>query len=1166
MAGKRQTTINRFTDLCAFWVGYTDFFDWVLELDDEGQLKIKAFSPAEQKAIHKHVGTAQKILKLVGNQLDEGMELYVGPLLEQRGITINKGRYTRAMKPGPPKDTALTKASFLEYLFGKLGAKQQILNEMFGGKALKPARAIANLVKDESPTSRINKLAALAPVSGWTLGKKWLAKAAEICGVPISDVESAVIDAQSAQDLGSALKELQGRLDTLDPTDAEAVALEQTKQELISRIDKLDGDSQLPDGTVKGQAAAAAVAGPRNYRTKIGAERTLSPDQEDAMLVRGRSVIAAGAGSGKTRVLAAKVVYHMRELGLRPGQIVATSFSKKSAEELKSRIRKFGGDIDKGDDGMGTTHSISLGLLREYAPAIGKKKILDSATPIIKMAREQVQMRGQARSGAPEPEGMFDGLYGSAGIYEQADEAPIEGNDKQVQFINTLKAILDMVDWAERQYGASNWMRSRRKLLEPMISGNISLDELDAGTKRKIQEWMDKGATAKKLQRDPEKYLTKLGAQKTAAYGPKTQINYYKDPANQWWNMGMEVVDSNGRAIGAKRFGTAISKYRADLITPSQAWAQDKNVFAAVYCAYEWIRKNDAAYANTIDFDDMLAECCKMLVANPKTLKTLQQKFKCILVDEAQDLNKAQHLLFGMLAGYIDPKTQEPYGDGRMTADTYCFIGDDKQAIYEFRGADPERFIEKSDLVEGGEGFETKILKTNYRSGEAIVDAANRLIAHNTKQIPMVCEANPPRGQGVISNVIVGDHMEGANLTANEIEDTMKVGGHTYDDFGVAVRTNAEALAFGVELIKRGIPFRSKMNFFTDHTTKALVAWLQLAEAEMSDTKVINAAVLACHRTPKFGLDRTFNSGLERLAKGQNYLQYLISSKGDLRYEEGPYTGRAAWKNKKNVLPYVEVLESVFALSGTPQEVLQDILQIKGISFQRGKAGKSIIEALIDNVKGSPDAMDLLSEETESGDISEEAIRGLALAPIQPLLSLLGEKDSMKESMEYIRKLQKANEKKSKKDDPGAADYDEPAVVIDTCHGWKGLETKHLYVPMPEGVFPHVNSSSEEELASERRLAYVALTRGADSVTVLNPMESHIGRPAGVSRFVEEACIKPAGSNDETSEALEHAKTASLSSDLGYGPGFLESIHNGAGDEPEGLANGYALEAQWGEA
>ena len=113
-------------------------------------------------------------------------------------------------------------------------------------------------------------------------------------------------------------------------------------------------------------------------------------------------------------------------------------------------------------------------------------------------------------------------------------------------------------------------------------------------------------------------------------------------------------------------------------------------------------------------------------------------------------------------------------------------------------------------------------------------------------------------------------------------------------------------------------------------------------------------------------------------------------------------------------------------------------------------------------------------------------------------------------------------EKKSYKDDPDGEDKAKPAVTIDTCHGWKGLEAKHMWVPMAGGVFPHARSVGDEELASERRLAYVALTRGRDNVTVICPKVTHHNQTGGVSQFVTEACIQSfeEGQEDRGEESM----------------------------------------------
>ena len=75
-------------------------------------------------------------------------------------------------------------------------------------------------------------------------------------------------------------------------------------------------------------------------------------------------------------------------------------------------------------------------------------------------------------------------------------------------------------------------------------------------------------------------------------------------------------------------------------------------------------------------------------------------------------------------------------------------------------------------------------------------------------------------------------------------------------------------------------------------------------------------------------------------------------------------------------------------------------------------------------------------------------------------------------------------------------------MFLGTMHSWKGLECRDMYLPMTGGEFPDNRSSIE----SERRLAYVALTRGQDRVKVLyGPGRSP--RSGGPSQFISEACI-----------------------------------------------------------
>jgi len=76
-------------------------------------------------------------------------------------------------------------------------------------------------------------------------------------------------------------------------------------------------------------------------------------------------------------------------------------------------------------------------------------------------------------------------------------------------------------------------------------------------------------------------------------------------------------------------------------------------------------------------------------------------------------------------------------------------------------------------------------------------------------------------------------------------------------------------------------------------------------------------------------------------------------------------------------------------------------------------------------------------------------------------------------------------------------------VVVDTVHGWKGLEASHVYIPMPSTTFPNPRA----DIQDERRLAYVAIPRAQQSATILCPATDHYGREALPSQFVKEACV-----------------------------------------------------------
>ena len=1162
-AGTHGVTANKMVDLCNFAMAF-DAFVTLVEETPEMTLDADPGAVMDRGII---------FAKRMTGELQIGLDTFLKPHIDSASGARFRMVYNQTNRGGTIGERLRRQAGLAEAMFPWMVTRPEA-RQSFKGKGQAALRAVAGVARETDPVSRLAQAAVVIPVGAWKQGRKWIETAAEIVGAPLTDTESVMADAATAQQLGDDLARVNGAIQNTDPANPQGADLQGERLEILSKVQDLADSSKNPDTVLA--AAATGAAHPKTdsdyqFRTKTGADLGMTPDQEDAMMVSGKGIIAAGAGSGKTHVLAGKVVYMIKELSARSSEIIATSFSAKSAAELVQRVRKYGGDgiLEAGEKGFGTTHSIGRSMCIDFSTRYDGKNVRSSDTTLIKKAMKQVLMMPQDYNLLPDPDalGMFEGIFDTMSDKPQDDpvtpDAAPAGGLTFDQFQRFLEDLSSFGDWAVGK--GIKWGRWMRDAANGLLGADPA--DLDSKEREFLNKIMDWKSIQKKLPKHGIPSNHRFGAADGKAKGKKKGSPFWQYPANMWFNRGYRALkDSEGRAIGAKRAGLKIGIFQANLLSPGVAWDQEKGtpneVYAAIYGAYEWLKKGDPTEVGQTGFDDMLQESCRMMIENPAVLATMQSRYKHILVDEAQDLNKMQHLMFGLIAGTIDPETQQPYGDGRMTADTFVFIGDDKQAIYEFRGAIPEEFIAKSDSFEGD--FETKMLELNWRSGKNIVDAANRLIAHNDRQIPMTCTTRPDRGDGQISYEVTETHAQSAALAAERFEQMIEVDGWPAAatkkvDYGIAVRTNAEAYAFGVELLTRGIPFRSKMNFFNDYTTRAIVAWMQVNSATKG--RDLNEAILGAKDSPRAWLDDQFATYLGQKARGEDYYTYLLDGGWrDLYPDATDKWGRMKrnWRNEKNVKPFLDNIQRVRDFNGPPMELIEFILSLQGAEFKDNPT--SIIEDLVRRVKEDPDAMDLLSEEAGEGGITEDMIRALALAPIDPLMGLAGAYEDMNMCIGYIEKLQKANEKQGKKDDPKADDYYEPAVVIDTCHGWKGLEARQLFVPMAAGVFPHALSVGDpEQMASERRLAYVALTRGQDSVTVLCPKVTHLKKPGGVSEFVDEACIRIPGDMQDPDTPQQPRTARVLDADTLK---FMDAVIRG---DLDGDMTEMELEEQWAQ-
>lgn len=233
-----------------------------------------------------------------------------------------------------------------------------------------------------------------------------------------------------------------------------------------------------------------------------------------------------------------------------------------------------------------------------------------------------------------------------------------------------------------------------------------------------------------------------------------------------------------------------------------------KDEFTKVYNLYEEYK----GQINKIDFDDMLIKTYYLLQNNKTVLDAVRKAYKYILVDEFQDINKAQ---FEVLKLISNPENN------------IFVVGDEDQSIYGFRGARPDFLLEFQTYFKGAKKI---VLDINYRSKSEIIDTANRLIEKNTNRHEKVIKCTQGEG-GSVNYISPHDSEEEAVFIGKEILEEIKKDYVEYSDFAVIYRTNIQSRALVDVFMDMRIPFIVKDSVITiyDHwTSQDILAYLRI--------------------------------------------------------------------------------------------------------------------------------------------------------------------------------------------------------------------------------------------------------------------------------------------------------------------------------------------------
>ncbi|HSH04458.1 MAG TPA: UvrD-helicase domain-containing protein [Anaerolineae bacterium] len=500
-------------------------------------------------------------------------------------------------------------------------------------------------------------------------------------------------------------------------------------------------------------------------------------------------------------------------------------------------------------------------------------------------------------------------------------------------------------------------------------------------------------------------------------------VIYDTDDQLQVVKQALKDLNIDEKKFTPRRLLSGISAAKNELIAPEMY--QATNYIAQVtQRVYERYQTLLRAN-NAMDFDDLLTQTVRMFELAPDVLKRYQEQYQHVLVDEFQDTNTVQYTLLRMLAG----------GHQNLFV-----VGDSDQSIYRWRGAD---FRNIQRFREAYPNATMILLEQNYRSTQLILDAAKAVIKHNPDRVHKELFTTR-RGGMKIELRETYDQNEEAKEVIRVIRE-LKREGVAAGSCAVMYRTNAQSRALEEGFLRAGMPYQlvGATRFYNRREIKDLVAYLRLihnSADSVSFNRVIN--------TPTRGIGRKTQGQLLGWAAQRGWSPaeavMALGTQPDIQH---PFSGRA-----RNALAgFGEMLAVWVGLrdSATVGELLDLVVSDSGY--------RPYID---DGTEEGRDRWENVMEFRGVADVDKE----IGLADFLEQVALVSEVDNLTEE----------------------ESRDAPTLL--TLHAAKGLEFPVVILTgLEDGILPHRRSLEDrEEMAEERRLFYVGLTRAEDRLFLLH--------------------------------------------------------------------------------
>ncbi len=431
---------------------------------------------------------------------------------------------------------------------------------------------------------------------------------------------------------------------------------------------------------------------------------------------------------------------------------------------------------------------------------------------------------------------------------------------------------------------------------------------------------------------------------------------------------------------------------------------------------------------NAMDFDDLLRKAVTLFDEHPEAREKWRSRVKHLMVDEFQDTNNLQLQLVSHLAAGDPPNV--------------CVVGDDDQSIYGWRGA------EVSNILEFEKHFPNPRvirLEQNYRSTNAILGAANRLIKNNPRRRGKNLWS-PKEGGEPVRVIGIPDDRKEAEFVIQEIAAHRDAEKLPWEHFAVIYRMNAQSRLLEENLRKHKIPYRlvGGKSFFDRREIKDITAYITTLLNPSDDP-----ALLRIINTPPRGIGATSVELALAFSTERNLTLFEALRHPD--HLEG-----CAKKTAEGIRTFIDEIESTRIRAQTP-----------------GADAAAVVSSMLENCGYLADLKRSCKTADESLNREENVKEMLrALADHQQRLR----KDNALRS--FLDDIALNREREEDKEDARG-------VTLITMHAAKGLEFPNVFlVGAEDGLLPHERSKTEGTVDEERRLFYVGITRAMQSLVI----------------------------------------------------------------------------------